>query len=238
VTLAAAALVVLAACLAAALARLVRGPTDADRVVAAEFAFLVIVAGTAVLAVRLGVSALLDVVIVATLVGFVASVALARHGRRGPAVTPLAVLGGAVLAAGVALVASAALGLLRLPDAYCRANAVTKAGGLGIVLVLLGVLALRPGMGERREGGGGRCSSCRTGQRPGHRAGGTPQRRGARAGHPARRPGRGSPAPRPAPDPRRPPGGDVHTRLSGRDAVPPGVRTSPRAAEPERPRPP
>lgn len=76
-------LTLLAACLAAALVRVLRGPTDADRVAAVEFAFLVVVAAIALLAVRLGSSALLDVVITTILVGFVATVALARLlGRR------------------------------------------------------------------------------------------------------------------------------------------------------------
>ncbi|WP_207958081.1 monovalent cation/H(+) antiporter subunit G [Streptomyces sp. YIM 98790] len=49
-----------------------------------------------------------------------------------------------LLVLGVALVALAALGLLRLPDAYLRANAVAKAASLGVVCVLLGVLLHLP----------------------------------------------------------------------------------------------
>ena len=58
--------------------------------------------------------------------------------------SPLDVLGYVLVAAGVLLVAVAALGLLRLPDAYLRMNAVTKAAGLGVIVVLLGALALAP----------------------------------------------------------------------------------------------
>ncbi|WP_409331621.1 cation:proton antiporter [Trujillonella humicola] len=58
--------------------------------------------------------------------------------------TAQAVLGGALLVTGVALVGLAAAGLVRLPDAYNRANAVAKAAGLGVVCVLLAVAVLVP----------------------------------------------------------------------------------------------
>ncbi len=54
------------------------------------------------------------------------------------------VLGGLLVAAGVFLVAVAALGLLRFPDAYGRMNAVTKAASLGVVLILGGALFIAP----------------------------------------------------------------------------------------------
>nr|WP_208382885.1 monovalent cation/H(+) antiporter subunit G [Modestobacter marinus] len=47
---------------------------------------------------------------------------------------------------GVALFGIAALGLFRMPDAYNRANTVTKAAGLGVVSVLVGVAVLTPGV--------------------------------------------------------------------------------------------
>jgi multicomponent Na+:H+ antiporter subunit G len=46
---------------------------------------------------------------------------------------------------GTFLIAVAVLGLIRLPDAYCRINAVAKAASLGVVCVLLGVLVWMPG---------------------------------------------------------------------------------------------
>ena len=52
------------------------------------------------------------------------------------------VTGDVLAVTGTALVAIAAIGLLRLPDAYNRANAVSKAASLGVVCVLLGVLVL------------------------------------------------------------------------------------------------
>ncbi|TKJ18120.1 monovalent cation/H(+) antiporter subunit G [Blastococcus sp. CCUG 61487] len=56
------------------------------------------------------------------------------------------VVGDVFIALGVALIALAAIGLLRLPDVYNRANAVAKAAGLGMVLVLFGVVVLAPGV--------------------------------------------------------------------------------------------
>ena len=61
----------------------------------------------------------------------------------------VAVLVGLVLlAVGALLVGVAALGLLRLPDVYTRANAVTKAAAMGLVLVLLGGIVLAPEAGS------------------------------------------------------------------------------------------
>ncbi len=54
------------------------------------------------------------------------------------------VVGDVFVALGVCLIAVAAVGLLRLPDVYNRANAVAKAAGLGLVSVLLGVVVLAP----------------------------------------------------------------------------------------------
>ncbi|GAA1902177.1 hypothetical protein GCM10009716_10040 [Streptomyces sodiiphilus] len=48
---------------------------------------------------------------------------------------------------GVALIAVAALGLIRLPDAFNRINAVAKAASLGVVLILLGVALRAPTTG-------------------------------------------------------------------------------------------
>jgi len=79
-----AALVVLAVAAVVATVRVVVGPTDADRVLAVDLGFVVLLAALAVLALRLGAPALLDLVLVGTLVGFLATVALARLAARGP----------------------------------------------------------------------------------------------------------------------------------------------------------
>lgn len=73
-----AALVVLALTLVVATVRLVVGPTDADRALGVDLGFAVVLAAVALLAVRLDAPALLDLVLVATLVGFLSTVAFAR----------------------------------------------------------------------------------------------------------------------------------------------------------------
>jgi multicomponent Na+:H+ antiporter subunit F len=73
----------LALTLLPAIWRIVRGPTAADRAVASDLVFFVFVAVVALLAVRLDVAGLFDVVIVATVVGFLAPVTLARLIDRG-----------------------------------------------------------------------------------------------------------------------------------------------------------
>ncbi len=77
-----AALVVLAVAAVVATVRVVVGPTDADRVLAVDLGFVVLLAALALLALRLGAPALLDLVLVGTLVGFLATVALARLAAR------------------------------------------------------------------------------------------------------------------------------------------------------------
>lgn len=53
---------------------------------------------------------------------------------------------GLLVLVGAALFATAAVGLLWLPDVYARINAAAKAAGLGVVSVLLGVLILDPSL--------------------------------------------------------------------------------------------
>lgn len=69
---------VLAVVMAVVAGRLVTGPTDGDRVVAVDLGFAVFVAATALLAVRLHTSAMLVLVLAATLVGFLTTVAAAH----------------------------------------------------------------------------------------------------------------------------------------------------------------
>jgi multicomponent Na+:H+ antiporter subunit G len=59
-------------------------------------------------------------------------------------VTALTLLGDALVVLGTLLIAIATVGLVRLPDAYNRANATAKAAATGVVCVLLGALALMP----------------------------------------------------------------------------------------------
>lgn len=64
--------------------RAVIGPSVADRAVAADVALYVIVAAIALLVLRSGAESFLDVILIATLLGFLATVALGvLVGRRG-----------------------------------------------------------------------------------------------------------------------------------------------------------
>jgi multicomponent Na+:H+ antiporter subunit G len=57
--------------------------------------------------------------------------------------SPIELLAAACLLLGTFLMVVTALGLLRLPDAFCRMHAAGKAGTLGVVLIILGaVIAL------------------------------------------------------------------------------------------------
>ena len=71
-------LVVLAAALLATIVRILTGPTHADRALSVAFGLVVFTAGLAVLAVRLSTPALLDLVLAATLLGFLSTVAFAH----------------------------------------------------------------------------------------------------------------------------------------------------------------
>ncbi|PJI91987.1 multisubunit sodium/proton antiporter MrpF subunit [Yoonia maricola] len=68
--------------LAIAFIRLAKGPTLADRVVALDMMTMSIIAVCGVVAVATGVFAMLDVALVLALVGFLATVALARYAER------------------------------------------------------------------------------------------------------------------------------------------------------------
>lgn len=68
--------------LAVAFIRLAKGPSLADRVVALDMMTVSIIAVCGVAAVATGVYALLDVALVLALVGFLATVALARFAER------------------------------------------------------------------------------------------------------------------------------------------------------------
>lgn len=57
--------------------RTLRGPSDADRAVGAELGYFALIAAVALLAARAGEPAFLDVVLVATVVGFISSLTLA-----------------------------------------------------------------------------------------------------------------------------------------------------------------
>ncbi|MFB9838125.1 monovalent cation/H+ antiporter complex subunit F [Actinoallomurus acaciae] len=70
-------LVMLTAAMGIVIWRAVRGPTDADRLIAVDLGFVVFVAATALLAADARAHATLALVLVVTLVGFLATVAIA-----------------------------------------------------------------------------------------------------------------------------------------------------------------
>lgn len=102
-------------------------------------------------------------------------------------------IGGVVLGAGVLLVAAGAVGLVRLPDVYNRTNAVTKAAGLGIVAILVGVAILVPEPGCCSPSAWPWHCSCSRSRSPASRSGTPPTGPGPR--RPRRRCARTTPAP-------------------------------------------
>jgi multicomponent Na+:H+ antiporter subunit F len=76
-------LAVLVVAMLVAIGRTAWGRSQADRALAVDFGFAIFVAGLALLAVRLDTRALLDLVLAATLVGFLGTVAIARLVERG-----------------------------------------------------------------------------------------------------------------------------------------------------------
>jgi multicomponent Na+:H+ antiporter subunit G len=52
------------------------------------------------------------------------------------------IVGSALLILGAFIVASAAIGLVKLPDLYTRTSAIGTAAGLGVSLIILGVVVL------------------------------------------------------------------------------------------------
>jgi multicomponent Na+:H+ antiporter subunit F len=71
-------LVVLGAVMVIAIGRVIAGPTNADRMVALDLGFVVFISATALLTVRLDAPPIVILVLAATLVGFLATVALAH----------------------------------------------------------------------------------------------------------------------------------------------------------------
>ncbi len=72
------ALIGLAVAFGASIVRVAVGPSVADRAVAVDVCLYAAIAGIALLAIRQGSEAFLDVALIASLLGFVATVALAR----------------------------------------------------------------------------------------------------------------------------------------------------------------
>lgn len=76
-------LAALAVAMLVAIGRVVLGPSRADRVLGLDFGFAILTASVAVLALRLDTPALLSLVLAATLIGFLGTVAMAALVERG-----------------------------------------------------------------------------------------------------------------------------------------------------------
>lgn len=74
-----AALLVIALSIAVSALRIVRGPTAADRAVAADVCLYALIAAIALIAVRMDAAALADIVLAGALLGFLATVAIAWY---------------------------------------------------------------------------------------------------------------------------------------------------------------
>jgi multicomponent Na+:H+ antiporter subunit G len=60
----------------------------------------------------------------------------------------LDLMAGILIAAGCFFFIAGTVGLLRFPDTFCRLHALTKADGLGLALVALGVMLLSGSWGD------------------------------------------------------------------------------------------
>lgn len=56
----------------------------------------------------------------------------------------LTITGDALIILGALIFATAALGVLRFPDAYTRISAIGTAGGIGIIFIVIGALLHQP----------------------------------------------------------------------------------------------
>lgn len=54
----------------------------------------------------------------------------------------VSIVGSALLILGAFIIASAAIGLIKLPDLYTRTSAIGTAAGLGVALIIAGVVVL------------------------------------------------------------------------------------------------
>lgn len=77
------ALIVLGVAFVGSLVRAAIGPTLADRAVAVDVCLFTVVAALAVVSARAATTAFIDAVLVATLLGFIATISLARLIQRG-----------------------------------------------------------------------------------------------------------------------------------------------------------
>jgi multicomponent Na+:H+ antiporter subunit G len=130
------------ALLALGLVRVLRGPGEADRMMAAQLIGTAGIASLLLLGAVTDVPATVDVALTVALLATFASIAFVKKGSASM-VTITAVSAGALF------FLAGTVGLLRFPDALTRLHALTKADNLGLGLVVLGLL---PQAGSLRDG--------------------------------------------------------------------------------------
>ena len=148
------------AMLALGLVRILRGPGDADRMMAAQLIGTGGIAALLLLGAVIDVPAAIDVALTIALLATFASIALVKKGTfrldaDGPQVDggrmsfALNIVTIIAISAGAFFFLAGTVGLLRFPDTLTRLHALTKADNLGLGLVVLGLL---PQAGSLRGG--------------------------------------------------------------------------------------
>ena len=154
-----AALGVILAMLALGLVRILRGPGEADRMMAAQLIGTGGIAALLLLGAVTGVPAAVDVALTVALLATFASIAFVKKGsailgeslepRGGRMSFALDIVTITAVSAGAFFFLAGTVGLLRFPDPLTRLHALTKADNLGLGLVVLGLL---PQAGSLRGG--------------------------------------------------------------------------------------
>ena len=138
------------------LARVLRGPTDADRMMAAQLLGTGGVGALLLFGAATSTSAAVDVALTLALLAAFASIGFVKAGRAGAARPPgnygppmilmLDFFTVSAIAAGAFFFLAGTVGLLRFPDALTRLHALTKADNIGLGLVVLGLLPMADGV--------------------------------------------------------------------------------------------
>ena len=154
-----AALGVILAMLALGLVRILRGPGEADRMMAAQLIGTGGIAALLLLGAVTGVPAAVDVALTVALLATFASIAFVKKGSAilgeepraegGRMSFALDIVTITAVSAGAFFFLAGTVGLLRFPDPLTRLHALTKADNLGLGLVVLGLL---PQAGSLRGG--------------------------------------------------------------------------------------
>ena len=137
------------------LARVLRGPTDADRMMAAQLLGTGGVGALLLFGAATSTSAAVDVALTLALLAAFASIGFVKADGRSstttrnygpPMILVLDFFTVSAIAAGAFFFLAGTVGLLRFPDALTRLHALTKADNIGLGLVVLGLLPMADGV--------------------------------------------------------------------------------------------